>query len=316
VDKETMKTVGAFIKEKRKQKSLTQKELAQMAPCSIKTLQRIEQGIVTAYMHTIHQILPILDISFEDFECMCYGVDIRIFYSEVERTWDKGVAEKYDEMAELVIKLKEQYGELNRPTIKQVVLLLEGAVLCDKYNDCDASLTTMYKALKLTATGIVSNANSINCQKVSDRIFNLHEYRILRFIAILHAMLGEVNKSLELNKAIVVSLEKDTNDYGVQKKLMPAMYFNLSNDMINNHDYAGALVLVEKGLNCCYQTNEFTHLGNLLWNVGKASYYLGNIKKATASFKESYSFFISKKKHDTAKHLQAIAKENYKVILK
>ena len=93
------------------------------------------------------------------------------------------------------------------------------------------------------------------------------------------------------------------------------MYFSLSNGMIDDGDYANALDLIEKGLHFCYQTKEFKHLGNLLWNSGKALYYLGNTDKATTSFQESYNFFISKKEYDTANYLQATAKDKYNVIL-
>lgn len=316
MDEKTMKAIGVFIKEKRKQKSLTQKILAEMASCNIRTLQRIEAGTVTTYLHNIYPILSILNISHEEFDSMCYGKDIRMFYSDVERIWDMGLVKSYNVMSKMIVKLKEEYGELDRPTIKQAMLLLEGAVLCDEAKDYSASLVAMFEALKLTTVGIISDKHVINYRKVGDRIFSLYEYRILRFIANLYALLDEPKKSFELDKAIATSLEKDTNNYGVQKRLMPVMYFSLSNGMIDDGDYANALALTEKGLHFCYQTKEFKHLGNLLWNNGKALYYLGNTDKATTSFQESYNFFISKKEYDTANHLQATARDKYNVILR
>lgn len=311
-----MKTVGTFIKERRKQKNLTQEALTKMAEASsVRTIQRIESGYVKTYLHTIYPILSALNISHEEFDGMCYGINIRTFYSDVEHIWDMGPAKNYDAMPKMIEELKEKYGKQDRPTVKQAILLLEGAVLCDKYKDYTASLATMYEALKLTTTDIVSDIDVINCRKVSNIVFSLYEYRILRFIANLYALLGESEKSLGLNKAIVVSLERDTNDYGLQKKLIPLTFFNLSNRMIDAGDHADALILTEKGLGFCYQTKEFKYLGNLLWNKGKASYYLGDVEKATTSFQESYSFFTSKQEYVTAKYLQEVAKEKYNLIL-
>ena len=161
MDEKTMKAIGAFIKEKRKQKSLTQAILAEMASCNIRTLQRIEAGTVTTYLHNIYPILSILDISHEEFDGMCYGKDIRMFYSDVERIWDMGLVKNYNAMSEMIVNLKEKYGELDRPTIKQAMLLLEGAVLCDKAKDYSASLAAMFEALKLTTVGIISDKHII-----------------------------------------------------------------------------------------------------------------------------------------------------------
>ena len=315
MDERTVKDIGALIKEKRKQKKLTQRTLAKMAGCSLRTIQRIESGYSNTHQHTIQQILPILDISREEFNSICYGADISMFYSDVERIWDKGLSNEYDIMSEMVDGLKEKYGTLDRPIVKQVILLLDGAVLHNKVKDYPASLATMYEALKITATDIISDKNVIDCRKVSGRIFSLYEYRILRFVAALYGKLGERKQSLELNGAIVVSLEKDTSDYGLQKKLIPVTCFNLSNGMIDTGAYTDGLEFAQKGIDFCKQTKEYKHLGDLLWNKGKALYRLGDIESATALFQESFDFFVSTKEHERANLAQTIAKENYKITL-
>jgi len=310
-----MEAVGAFIKKRREQKGLTRDALAKRTSCTSKTIQRAETGEVKTYLQTIYPILSILDISHDEFDGMCYGLDTRAFYSDVERIWDTGRTKNYGAMPKMIEKLKADYGELDRPTLKQAILLLEGAVLCNKDNNYPASLAIMYEALKLTTTDIVSGTNAINCRKVAENIFSLYEHRIIRFIANTYTRMGEPKKSLEIYKAIVSSIENDTRDYGLQKKLLPITYFNLSNELIANDNYEEGLITTESGLESCRKNKDYKLYGKLLCNKGRAFHGLGNAEQTRKIFQQSYNTLVTLEEFEDAKHLQVIAKDEYNIII-
>jgi len=65
--KQSIMTIGEYIKEKRLQMGMTQEELAAKTDISIRTIQRIENGEVDPRSYTLQMIAKVLDIDFSSF---------------------------------------------------------------------------------------------------------------------------------------------------------------------------------------------------------------------------------------------------------
>jgi transcriptional regulator with XRE-family HTH domain len=66
MDSTTTKKLGEMIKEARMSKGYTQKELAELSGISIRSIQRIENGVLEARSYTLKTLCGILDIPWQN----------------------------------------------------------------------------------------------------------------------------------------------------------------------------------------------------------------------------------------------------------
>lgn len=302
---------GALLKNLRKGKKLTQEQLAN-GICSTKQLGEIERGNAEPSPTILYKLLFVLGVDYEEFMPMLYGKDMRLFNQDFARIWDAGYDEDYQQMSVLLTALwKQPYCDKNIPVVNQALLLCKCVLLSNFDKNDEAALPLLYDALRLTAPSIISGDNAINLKRVTTCIFSMNEYRILKIIANILDDLGEGSKALELHKALITSLERETTHYEIQKKLLPTIYFNVSNIWLNKDSYDNALVFANQGLDFSIATKEFKVLGELFWNKGRAFHGMNEMEQAALFFQKSYDTFAHRGEDSTTTRLKRIAKEKY-----
>jgi len=312
---ENTSKIGFLIKQLRTQKGISQRDLCRSGEiCTVRQLQRIENegSIPTSYVLT--QLLSVLGIAYAEFQAMLYDTDLRQFNSDFDALWEAGFADDNETYVQKLEELKRKsYCDMNIPAIKQTIMLCDANALTKIHKCHDANLDILYKALRLTASNLLSKNNVVNYGEVSKRTLTMTEYRIIKIIAIVKSKLNQQQESLDIAKAIVASLENNTTSFNVQRELLPSNYFNLSCDLLDNEDYISALHIVDKALKFCDDTGTFKVLGQLRYNKGRALYGMGDIEQSRIHFIESYRTFETLNYLSKAEYTKKLAKENYNI---
>jgi len=307
--------IGIVLKQLRNGKGLSQTLLANLINCSKMTIIRIENGERLPQPYTLHQMLSALDISHEDFDALLNGTNMLQFNQDFAHIWDVCFAGDYKTMSDMLNELKtKEYCNVERLDIAQALLLCDSIILAsnEKYNE---SLDVLYSALQKTTSKNLIKQNAINCAKVKKSTFSMNEYRILKEIANVKADLGEKQEAIKIFEALMVSLESETANYEIKKKLLPSIYFNMSCILLDDELYTKAFDVIEKGLQFSKITKEFKVIGELIWNKGRVLYNTNNIEQATVLFQQSYIHFVNCEDDMTAKRLKKVAKEKYNITI-
>lgn len=315
------KTIGATLKYLREKSGLTQKELVREdSPterlCDLSHYAKIEQGRKSVGSQLLFQILDRLGVSFAEFEVIQHGGGLQRFKDEFEQLWEIGYKKDYQTVGAMLDALKSKdYCNTDVLSIMQALQLADGVLLSSRDKKHNESLTLLYNALKTTAASVFTERNKLDYEIITSIAFGINEYRIMNMIANVIEILGNHQYATEVSKAIVASLENDSTSRDIKKKLLPSTYFNLSIKILRECDYAGALPIIERGLEFCYSTNEIKVLGKLLWNKGEVIHALHDSIQASSWFEKAYHHSILCGNSSLAKNMKDIALERYNISL-
>jgi len=315
------KKAGEVIKQLRKQKGLSQGELVKSdnpseSICSVKTLRRIEQGKTAPSIYELKRILVGLGVSIAEFEALVDGQDMLVFQNDFEEITELFFDKQFEEADKRLKLLKSQkYCDTNNPIIAQALLLGDGLQKYF-YNDKNGALETYYVALCITAPSVVQEIRELKCKSIVNNTFALNEYRLINGILGIIWMQGggeQLNFAIEVYNITKKSILSSTVDSNTRCKLLPIIYYNLSECLIKGGYFKEGLTIVEEGIKFCRRVNTFRIFGYLLYNRARAQYWLGDKEDAIKGFKHAYDTFISFNHIKLAERTKKSVAEKYQI---
>ena len=312
---------GEVLKILIKERDLTRKQLSmdstEFYVCSDTHLDKILSGKVEPSHHMLMRFLSVLNIEYDEFLYRMYGKDIRAFKNAFEKVWDLNHGEQYEEMETQIENLKSQdFCDMTIPHIAQAVFLAEGVVLYTLHKDFTKSKEHLNNALKLTTSKKIFDRKGYDYKYIANTTFSHNEYRILRAIANVLNHNEKQNYAIKITRALCTSLENNNADYTTRKALLPSIYFNLSNMLLDENKLHDALNIVKKGMRFCRDIKKLSILDLLYYNQGKAFYLLGNRNQAEEYFTKSYNLSIEFGNNNRALFTQKIVREKYNIDIK
>lgn len=314
------KRVGAEIRRLRKQKNISQIDLCKSDSylgriCDRRTLIRVENGETAATPAILNKLLAALRVSPLEFAYMVDGQEMIDFQHDFSEIWEMWFNRQHEEATRLLDILKTKpYCDITNPKVKQATLLFDALELVDVKKDIIGCLNVLHKAINITSSCIFEE-NEIDFGFISNHIFTLNEYRILKLLAIVKTRLGEPEASIFLLTAMCESLCNKKVDVEVRNRLLSNVYYTLSEELINTGQYQDALSFCEKGLLFCKQINNYKVLPFLLYNEAKALFFLNDMVHAEEKFKQSYNAFLALGNEESALRTKEWAAEKYQILI-
>ena len=312
------KAVGMVFESLRLQRKLSRRKLAELSgACSAKTIERIEKGMCALTDHVLTRALPYLGVFKHEFYNMVEGREIPTsFKNDFDEIWQLCFKRKFqDALANLETLKSKDYCNTSNPKINQAILLCESLLEVNIHNNHNGCLYTLYNALRITSPLIISPDNEINYKQVSQHAYTLNEYRILNLIATSLDETNRRNPAIRILTAACKSLEAKKIDSEIRRKLLPTVYYNLSNFYINEGEHKKAFNICEKGIEFCKSENNHKIFAKLLYNRAKSLNSMGNKQEATNGFKHSHNTFLAHEDYENANLVKEIVAKKYQIHL-
>ena len=200
----------------------------------------------------------------------------------------------------------QTYYNKSNSIYTQCILLLEGIFELDYKNRPPHALTIFLRSLSETQSQLINKKNKkIDINHLSQIPLSHMEYRIMMNIAKCEGMIRpSMDGSIELEMAILRSLQLDLVDVEIRKRMQPAVSYNLSESLLTQKRYREVVDLTTSNIFYCLETKSPKMLGGLYCNKAEALYYLANKTEALSCFQKSYDHLIKwneNKKAETVK---------------
>ena len=313
--------VGIMIKHIRKSKGITQAELSREGTrghiCTVRNLRKIESGQIEPNPYVLNQLLSGLGVSPTEFVKMLYGEKMVLFYNQLEVMRNLCFEGKFEQAEKELEELKDnELFDRRNPMIKQSLLLHEGIVLKGLHSDYHNCLEKLCQALYITCPKMFKKENKLDTDFIANNTLTQSEYQILMVIANTKGMLGSQNEKIEILTAMCSSLSNTKIDSETKYKLLPAIYFNLSNAFLDEGMHEQALKASEEGIDLCQEGKVFKIYNHLLWNKGAALHNMGDKTQAVEYIHKAYNgFLLHGRSIHTPEFLKKVAAEEYGIWL-
>jgi transcriptional regulator with XRE-family HTH domain len=309
--------LGTVLRQLRLKRNMTQEELCKSDNpseriCSTKQLRRIEKGQCEPSPLILNRLLAALGITTLEFIHLVDNQDMIHFQNDFSIIWDLFFENKYKEANLLLTELKTKpYCNMESPVVKQSMLLCNGFMLWDaeKNEEC---LNILHEALCITSPFLLKN-NSLNHEVIADNPLALTEYRILKLIAITMHHMGQLETKIIILDSMCESLQNKKIDVEIRNRLLPNIYYNLSDALIEDNNYQSAFLICEKGIKLCKQTKSFKMLPYLLYNKAESLLFIDTRARAIKGFKQSHKTFLLYGDEKTAAHVKEVIAGKYQI---
>lgn len=312
--------IGAALCLLRKQKGLSRITLSgENTPdkyiCCVKQLGKIERGDVTPSVKTLNLLLTALGTNLVAFSHLTNPQVMIDFHRDFSEIWDKCFKGHYDDLTLLLKELKSKfYNEVENPIIKQAILLLDGLMMEKVNNNYHESLNILHQALYITAPNTLKKGK-IDYAFISKNTFTIYEYRILKLIALNFKNKKQFHETLKLLNTLCKSLCTNKTDVEIRNRLLPNIYYNLSNVLLSEESYEIALDTSMKGVKHCRKTQHLKVLPLLLYNVAKSHFFQGDKLKAVEVFQQSHQASLINGNTIEAEHTKITVAKKYNIFL-
>lgn len=290
---ERNKIIAETFRQLRIAQQLTREQLAERVSTendnldniSVKTIQRIELNGQIPKAAIFDSLLKALKTTRIQFEEMVEGINMPRFECDFTEIWDLGYAKNFKLFATKLEALKQKpYCNTNIPQVAQAILLLEAVLASNVEKNYTLCLSKLAKALQLTTATLLDEQNNVDCIRLASTKLTLYEGRIINLMATTFTKQGKSQRALDLILSLVDSLEGNSENYRVTKKMLPSIYFNASNMLIRSEQYENALDMVENGIAHCQRIKELKMLHKLYCNKGDALYQLEDLSGSERAF--------------------------------
>ena len=311
----TKDKTGPTIKRIRKAKGMTQAALSKEGTrnhiCTIRHLRKIESGHIEPNPGLLCQLLAALGVSLPEFALQMFGEGMIQFENELEAVRNLFIEGHFEEAELRFERLREnEFFDSDNPMVVQSVMLFESMILGFKHREYQQCLKELYKALRVTSKHVVTGGG-LYLDYIANNPLTINEYRLLMLISTVEEILGDASTQIKILRALIASLDNTKIDNETKGKLLPAIYFNLSNALLGDSDFDGALDAADRGIAISREAKVFRAFGRLLWNKGRAHYYLDDKIAALEYLNKAYSCFSLLGYEETAEFLRSTAAERY-----
>jgi len=314
---------GHRLKVLRKQKGLTQKELSKNGKldqiCTARHLRKIENGEAEPTATVLGQLLSVMGVTVAQFTDMITHEKILDFNNAFSVVWGLMYDRKFVEAQEKLDKLREEsYCDTTIPHIKQALLLCEGIIMRRLHGDVEKSDKILYEALKVTFAKLKADAQVYTKEEITaieGKALSHNEYRILNLIGITRGERGQPEEWIKILKAMLASLHENKIDQEIRNRLLPTIYFNLTNALLETGQYQECIEVCDKGIAFCVEIKTSKTHGELIHNKGSALFRFGNVDAATDMFERSYNYFVHGGNMKAAEMAKDIAKKLCGIII-
>lgn len=258
---------GKRIREIRSIYKYTQKDISEMTAITTETMRKIENGKVIPNQITLELLSSVLKEDMNQLLLDFRISDYKKFYDvkdKIEFRLETGSYENLIEDKDRLIEILKDINDDNNYIYKlilQLSLLVESIILKVNHQDYKNSLLKLIYAMKVT------NAE-FDLSKYNSYVYSKEELRILMSIALLMNILESKEKSLDMFKFILKSLNSDEVDFKIK------ILYNLSYSYHRNDIHTEALYYANEGINLCISSNNLNGLGLLYTRKGVAEYFL------------------------------------------
>ena len=231
---------GSLIKRLRRQKSITQEQLAEYAGIDRATLSKIENGKAAANNSTLHIIFQKLGL--DPASLSGYFLSGKEVEWEVARTEIEANASHrdYDKVYALLEKLENDADYMKHNNNRQFVAYIRGFSHLFTGKSPDEALEILDKAIKITLP-------HFSPQYLDDYHLSSTEFNICSSMALAYSISGRQDEAIELMFALKDNFDNNCIDRNLWGKQYPTIIYHLTRFLCLAERFEEALELCEIG---------------------------------------------------------------------
>jgi len=277
-----MQELSSLVKRLRKQRGLTQEELAFRAGIDRTTLSKIESGKSMPNNSTLRLLIEKLGYGLHGFS--------NYFLSKEEAEWERldttikahiSRAE-YDVAATLIDSIEIDKNSIESNHRRHNVMHYRGQILLHTGKHQEA-LDMFIDAIKTTTP-------SFNEQQIKDYHLTSFEVTTINMIASSYAMCGQINNAIEIMMSLKENFDENCVDRDLWGKTYPMLIYHLTRFLCMAKRHKEALPLCDAGRKASV-AGYCVYLPYIALNEAYCHAELGNMEESRKQFLEVYHTF-------------------------
>ena len=315
------KEVGYYIRLERENKELSQIKLAEAAFVSEREIRNLENGKNMPKIRILEDILEVFGKNFGDLIEFLFGDEETVF----DNTFEEILELVYDEKVAIA---QERYQSLVEMGYSEKIggkYLLSMQFLASIFAEYpQQAFDILKKALVKHVPGVFKEGvvdkekvflDDFDFEFIESQTFDRVQYGVLvRLIGLISELLS-IEKACELSYATIKSLENRKVKIEVRRSAYPALLFNHSNFLKDLKRYGECLDICQKGIIFLKNIKRTKVLAKFYYNQALSYAYLGDIEKASESYKLSIEQFKRDGEDTNAEYVRQWAKEKFGLTL-
>lgn len=299
--------LGDLIKRLRKQKGLTQEELAG-SKSALSTISRIENGSQIPSKQTFDYLINKLGENAERYYSILFSAadfEISEMIYEIKQALNREEIEK----AKKVIAEAESMEGFRENLSMQFLLSSKAIIKMAENENPDEIHMLLEKAIRITIPDFDES-------KIKELPLIFNEIVIVNKMATLYAIKGDMQKSTDLFFALKTCMERHYISAEERSKMYPTILYNLTKNLglLERYDEASELCDIAKRE--CIRYSDYDTLPYITVNKACCLYVKGDKITSKQLFHQAYHTFLMMDRFKEAKQTQDNVKKEFKINIK
>ncbi|MDR2168451.1 MAG: helix-turn-helix domain-containing protein [Clostridiales bacterium] len=289
---------GPFIKWARKQRGVSQDELAESAGVARVSISRIESGKQTPAKQTVDLLLQKLGYNPANLGIYLVSKEELEYQEAIDKINEHLSYERVAEAQELIESLAANEKFLNTSLNRQF-LLLARALLARKDGEGGAEET-----LGMLVEAIKINIPNFCEQKIPTYFLSRYDLKIINMMGIIYSEEDNLDKAIKIMAALKENFDRNSSDKDHQGKHLPLIITNLAKYLGMAGRHEEALEICDEGIEICRNTGFLFHLPSIAAGKAFNLHKLGREAESLELFDQVYKSLILHGRKGLAKEVK------------
>ncbi|MCL2360445.1 MAG: helix-turn-helix transcriptional regulator [Defluviitaleaceae bacterium] len=293
--------VGDLLKRLRKQKKISQEELA-FPIIDRSTLSKIEMGKATPHRKTLEFLFDRLGFDSnefinhfmtpEDVAVKLVTDELSILLRTVMRAQElKGREEKLARVTALIQQLEDNHEYVAHPLNKQFILDVKARYAFNIKED-DKAISLAKEALEIVIP-------DFNVKSIADYYLNKSCTNMLNLLALIYCELKRYDEAIDILYGLKTNIDNTYKEPRVHAKAVSPVINNVARILLLAGRPQEAMDICEEGIKTCWYADEYMFYKTICWFQAKALHALGRTEEfIEISRKLYYAYDIFRREYD------------------
>ena len=274
--------IGDFIKKNRKQRGITQEQLAH--PFMDRShISKIERGLVMPDKNTLTTLLERLGITLEAFPAFFLDSEEAVFQQGLDEI-NSHLARGRSNEAEKMIAQLEQAKYAQSLLYRQRFLLYKCIWQLQQQKDLDQAQAYVLEAIRLTIP-------TFDEEKVSAYLLSKQDVHCLNNLVAIYCMQGDLKRGIRLLYQLKANYDGRFMDASAKRGVYSLIVYNLAKALAESNKCAESIGICQTGRQACLDLADLEMLPSIVTIEATCLYELGQVVEAEALFRQAYYGF-------------------------
>jgi len=274
--------IGEFIKKSRKQRGITQEQLAH--PFMDRShISKIERGLVAPDKNTLTTLLERLGIALQELPVFFLDGEEAEFQRRLDEITSHLARGRNDEAQKLMKRL-EQEKHAQRLLYQQRFQLYKGIWQLQQGKNLDRALEHILAAIHLTLP-------TFDEGEISSYLLSKQDVLCLNNLVLIYCMKGDLDRGIRLLYQLKANYDGRFMDASAKRGVYSLIVYNLAKALAENDKCAESIEICQMGRQSCLDLADLEMLPSMAAIEAICLYELGQVEEAASLFRQAYYGF-------------------------